>query len=597
MNLTNKLKSTLNNFEEEQIERVHLLGDSEQIIRKILKIILIRVFSITRRNYLSNLKRNIAIDHVFRQLDYIKNLGSIKCDFDLETEFHTKIEECGKPKIDPWASNTTIKNIYVENTKSNLNYITNNFKILALHNNNKKAKKLKRGPIKETNNEENSESIEVDINEKKKKNNVKNGSKFKNPVSNKKKKNDDENVPQVNLSEEMNYYQTKNKQNPSYNEEIENNLRNYLKEKENDKEMAKKFLKDEEDMLKEYEKKKRLANNPNNILILNSQGKLINVKKIDSDQLQETFLFSNYNFSQKINRNHHRTMVDHPDHKENYLNQEHHADETNILVIENTEVPVQPKQIIYNQPDPMEGFEPENGVNLNYGLKKKLGNEFKIDDRITQTVFEKIKSKINPNHWKKRELIAILNPMNSAKISEDSKLKDSKTSNQPKKLFDFNFEEDSIPLDKPLDNKNVKKNSKLTSTKSTIFDLQGKMKEKNKNFRKSHSTWNLKSQNIKGKIEAGKTFNFNDLPLLNDEKTYQEFDQNNNGNDDPLSKRYSILLPKSNHGKVMEEMGKMKKYPRERIPHEILAISHKNSNLPIREKADKLKVIKVNNIK
>ena len=186
MNLTNKLKSTLNNFEEEQIERVHLLGDSEQIIRKILKIILIRVFSITRRNYLSNLKRNIAIDHVFRQLDYIKNLGSIKCDFDLETEFHTKIEECGKPKIDPWASNTTIKNIYVENTKSNLNYITNNFKILALHNNNKKAKKLKRGPIKETNNEENSESIEVDINEKKKKNNVKNGSKFKNPVSKKK---------------------------------------------------------------------------------------------------------------------------------------------------------------------------------------------------------------------------------------------------------------------------------------------------------------------------------------------------------------------------------------------------------------------------
>jgi len=106
-------------------------------------------------------------------------------------------------------------------------------------------------------------------------------------------------------------------------------------------------------------------------------------------------------------------------------------------------------------------------------------------------------------------------------------------------------------------------------------------------MKKSKSTWNMKSDKFSGKVKAEKEFNYQNLPYLNDYKIPDNLSSIRINNDN-IDKN-TFLLPKSKHGNLIEEMGKRKKYPRERTSQEILTIKGKTMILENNQNKYKIK--------
>jgi hypothetical protein len=571
-----------------EIERVYTLGDSEMICRKIIELLISRTFHVSHLNYLSSYKKSSCLEFSFKLLHRFDCMANIKCDTQHTIHSHS-IQECERPKIDPWASNKTkINSSILETEEYPHQYVsTSTFKSIKLKKNvveeNNKKKQLKDNKdkaIKELLNEDDTESVESDMNKVLVKPIEKKKVDKQIVVSNKKKEIDDE--PQIDLEYEANYYKKRNNRlNDSFNEEKENKLRTLFKDKEKDKEIKKKKIKEDEEKFVEMEKKRKAFLNTNSIIHINSLGKLIKFKSQDPDQLQDILTKTNFYFTgiDKASKKKKPVRLKNPDPVAN-LKEGEVSENLKLIRIEKTEVSEQPSPVFYYQPEPIKSILPEMGVKLVVDGKNKMGNDYAIENRMNYKEFDKLINDMIPNKkLEKKE--SIVKPNNLIDITEEmveQVCKESKSIGNKEDIFK---EENARNKDEGImiNNTNLQK--------SIFMESEEKIKENIREMKKSKSTWNMKSDKFSGKVKAEKEFNYQNLPYLNDYKIPDNLSSIRINNDN-IDKN-TFLLPKSKHGNLIEEMGKRKKYPRERTSQEILTIKGKTMILENNQNKYKIK--------
>jgi len=269
------------------------------------------------------------------------------------------------------------------------------------------------------------------------------------------------------------------------------------------------------------------------------------------------------------------------------------------------------KRIKYYQPNPLRTHEIPPGVTMEiYGNKKEGGLFPSIPNKLTFKEFNDLLSIYKPELIKKKhthsvnELYKIYEThiMSDSKI-EVSNLKNSRILKNQYTQINSKIEEDLIlkcadlkeqlfVFEEELKNKRnsnndlklktenplklISKSPKMISNKESISDKDHEIKLKNKKT-------NL--------VKVFKEFKYHAIDEINDENIYdfQKLKNGNNQNCD-LSKeneeflfkhgkeiitKNQLVSPVNKHVPFEKELGPMKKYPRERLPKEILAISGK----------------------
>ena len=225
----------------------------------------------------------------------------------------------------------------------------------------------------------------------------------------------------------------------------------------------------------------------------------------------------------------------------------------------------EPNPELYFQPDPLYSITLSEGVNLESYNRKKEGEKYKNIEKMDKKLFNQFLTEYEP---KRNQLI----------IKEERK---NDTRDEYIKELDEEY----------LGNENSNRNSKvmmiLTTDEDTLVDGNRINKDKySSNLRKSEmelinnkiNTRNpiskIKKINQDKIVNTNSNFNLNTIDLMDDDKLFQKWGNNQSKHISYEKHKNITILPKS-HGNIYSELGHLSKFPRDRKPREFLKTSGK----------------------
>ena len=271
-------------------------------------------------------------------------------------------------------------------------------------------------------------------------------------------------------------------------------------------------------------------------------------------------------------------------------------------------------KIKYYQPNPIRTFDIPPGVLMEiYGEKKEGGPFPSIPDKLTFKEFNDLLYFYKPNLTAKN--------LNKLK-NENSKIKDYNMNNYDSNFNEIMDDEDFVMKNVSIKNK-IGKQTKFQveeDIKSNCSNLREKLIVYEEEFRiKKNSTYNsvenplininispkmlkninnkseINFKNKKNMVKVFNEFEYNNLEEIKNEKLFEvknlKNDMNVSKNNEEIfnekfkEKKYNknIVLPINKHVPFEKELGILKKYPRERLPNDILVISGKIKNTKIKK--------------
>jgi hypothetical protein len=559
-----QIKSNNVVFREDQIERVYTLGDSENIVKNIIKNIINKSLLESRKKYLLSLKKNYVMNKTFNYFDALIDLKMIYNPYLLNSNEVSEpvITEVNRSKLDSWASKR-IKPFYEELVEEQADMKLPSIKIFKEVEN--KAKK-KNKPIEQQvkNGGRKSTNPIIQIIQTSSSNNEKipssEGNTDKTTSLNEKNKKEDSGEF-VTLIED--YRQEKI---DDHEQARLRALRTYINEKEQDGIRKKKMLRELEEKQIEEEKLKKKINDNVKIHSYDANGKFIFLKPIDPDKLvpmnKASYSFKSKKLTKQINKD--------KKSQDSSLNNQVALENTNSKVFT---VPNEPKEIftppeIYYQPDPLESVELSDGVNMICNGKTKPGKTYNMENKMNEKEFLNILNQINPKRFKVIDLSKEMKVTNEDenKIIKETIVEIKEENLETNKKISNVFGEDDI--NKHLDKTKLKFDS---ISHNSILNLKAyPLKTTNKFVKNS----------VKSKpdyVKKSHDFNYFRIEKFDDQEVYNQLGIINTVNVSTQKIIQNSKLPANRHGEITQELGFMKKYPRERVSKDILAISGKIS--------------------
>jgi hypothetical protein len=555
----------------QSVEKGYCLGDSELIAKLIIDNLVQYAMWHSRMKFVDNHIIDFARCSVFSKIYLLENYsrnkfeGNVLSEYDLYT-----VPESSKCPIDNFAS---------DYTKCQVQMFEDIKKVPIFHHNSSPPKKFTaiKGSEKKSKKKKDKEKSEK---EKEKPDKIKTSEHLAE---------DDESRPSINshqnaihqkeiikvqcddIEDEINYYKFNNVIYKGENAERQaKNLKSYFDFKESERDRLYKKKKEEEQLkLKTEDKVKKFLSNPNNIQTLNFEGKLINLKIQDPSLLPSDpvpiFNFGNAKPPIKKNKIKRKTNLDEEKKENKDLLQELKEDKIYIESLkQNNEG--RSKEVFF-QPDPLVSIDPEKGVILVSNLKKKKGEEYNIEGRMSQAEFDQlakelvVKESKNFEVDKRKSMESLLSA-----VHEESKAKTTKGEIQYTNILDQVpdiDDQDSIKT-------KMKKTKQMTQKIKSLPKINPINEAKiNGKLAKSSSTINFRTTKGTSNIVSSKNYDYLKLPKFKEGDIYCEFDVNEMKNNEHKPSKTNLFVQPKSHGNLILELGKMKKYPRDRLSKDI----------------------------
>ena len=556
------------------IERVYTLGDSETISKIIVALIINLAYHKIRNKYINSFQKPFINKFTMKLIKELTNFElNIELQPDLFENNNILIYEIEKPRIDSWASDKcSVENKFLEQLKPiaesaeeennpspnfkrrNGRLTTGNCKIGTERNTIKiselaklredkkisfipKYEEIKEKKVKKVKIVENNKNVEF------------------------------EDLPQLELNPMKS--ECKEEIDEFYDKDREKADQLYFREKEAERKRRTRL---EAELLEDDEKKKKQSQEePLAMIITDSSGNLLKPFIINADKLrgfaESKFIIRN---EEELKEYKEKLRL-----KEKRLKEGKNADLTNNL--EKVKIEKIPKiermflknEVIqefvpelYFQPEPVKSHVLSEGVDMTYYKQKKKGGNFpKNPNKMDKSEFNFILSQIKPKYNKKQENQSI------AKISEipEENYNTINNTNKNSKVFMIlTTEEDTFTQEKTKGNKEEKF--------SSIFqkDLI------NERLKNRNPPWKIeKKESNTNFVKTDSNIRFDTLQHLDDDRLYDKLLYQYDGKSSTNRLRKTIL-PKT-HGNLTVELGLLSKYPRERIAREILRTTGKIS--------------------
>ena len=549
------------------IENEYKLGESEIIAKDIIKVVINYALLEIRKKFIRSLRREYVLKNTFNLIEDFVRFKLIEFPpFDASTNDELIITQTRQSKIDTWASNKT--KIGLEDPKKDHNneiykgHLLVNFRPFEVKNKEKNNNKRQFDDSIGKNTDKSSSSHNIASNLPKTLVNVPKILLNNNEIAglNKNKK--------LILTEHSSSKNKKDSTERSLISLVDDNpkkimdenelceyraLTTYFNQKEQDIIRKKKIEKDLEEKLIEEEKQKKKINDNLKVHSYDADGKFIFIKPIDPEKLT-TFAYPKYQIKRKTKRS-------------KDLNKEIKTNTYNVLTNESNgkfiTVPNDPKEVflppeIYSQPDPLITVIPSNGVNLTSSGKTKAGNMFSFENRMNQKEFDLMLTKLYPKR---------IHVNNKLFEHINDEIKDLKENSKTDNL------NEEYPIQKRLSNIFITEDEEIIETLNNIKSNPSITNFKKCRIKDPNDKLN-KSKISNGMVKKSQDFNYQNINRIDNDDIYHNFAPNSyslNG-----TNRKSIMnLPISKHGLISQELGILKKYPRERMPQNILAISGK----------------------
>jgi hypothetical protein len=223
------------------------------------------------------------------------------------------------------------------------------------------------------------------------------------------------------------------------------------------------------------------------------------------------------------------------------------------------------------QPDPLRSVILSQGVNMTFYNNKKKGEKFKNPNKIDNKEFNELLYQYRPKYTMIKSKVDSIN--DEKQISEKAEECNSFHSNKFSNVY------------------------MILSTEEDTFEQKGSPRGLEEKFSTFLETGDklikhrIKKRNIPWKNDKGGTYDkiirtdtnlrLETIDLLDNELIYQNIVMG----DDPRkfsrnTKKIDAIAPKSTHGDIFQELGKLTKYPRERMSREVLISTGKISLQP-----------------
>lgn len=227
----------------------------------------------------------------------------------------------------------------------------------------------------------------------------------------------------------------------------------------------------------------------------------------------------------------------------------------------------------YYQPDPLTSHEITPGVVMDfYGVKKEGGKFQDIPGRLSLEDFYTLLAMYKPTN----KFISYENP--------DIKRRDRIKQENIDKIAeaDEKFEKESMNLERIFSEESSDEEGQKNLAQQKKEDIiKRKLAKTTQNHGHTHTKqalYEIRKKQKADKIRAMKEFQLDKLNQIDDEKLYDIFNIYDDKEALSVIRKKSVIKPAKVHVSAEKELGVMKKYPRERVAKDILAISGKIKN-------------------
>ena len=587
-NKPNLLLNNKNKQIEEEIERVYTLGDSEIICHMVVDMILDYSYQTLRKNYLHSLLKDFTKSFAFQLIEDATQLNiHIQPEIiDTNPIIEFSIDELERPKQDNWASNKMNVQFSVSEPKPIINNEDNklahfssaNIKKFKGEFSKKKVVKDSKGSNKNLDRSnkklfeiiEGLENEDVKVlnfeNKKKGKTFMKNVSKdtsISNIVS-KDKINESSQVELVPLTSEC-----KIQNDIFFSKEEEKAIEIYFREKEAEKIRKKKI--EEELIIEEERKKMKFKENNLNTLLFDKDGNLMKFYNPDPEKLPNIeagkYIIRSEaelkEFKEKLRK---KNKQEKTPKKKKKIEEFQESLPKIFLSSDNKNEEIVPE--MNYQPDPIKSIFLSNGVDLTSYNMKKTSERFHNTNKMDSKQFYDLVKQYKPG-------FALYKPEENTKkkektlISEINEENINNLSNRMSNLYMILTTEDETAENEIKLNQNVEKYS--TALRRSDYLISDRIKKRNLHLN------NIKGGTYDDIIKTNSNFRIDSIEQLDNDEVYQNLQYYyDNKNKLKFNKKINWVSPKT-HGDLMQELGRMTKYPRDRMSRNILLTTGKIS--------------------
>lgn len=561
-------------FDPEPIEKVYSLGDSEVIAKLMVDLLIEYSFHKLRKKYVESLTRSLALEYTFRILDLLPS-------YDAHLPIHHGpldeandhfVPEIERPRFDNWASDKLPTKHLIDEHKIGFEgedekgHIKMPFKFIKNDTNNpnnvrRTGKFDNKDPDKliemvdklDDYDEKISPILHAD--EKRK------GKPFSNLnlFSLQKHQKEVDEAPQIDLVPLESNCKVEN--DIFYSKEEEKAIEIYFREKEAEKIRKKRI--DEDMHLEEEKKKKKFNDGGLPAIVFDAEGNFMKIKYPDTEKfptLPDSKFVVRTDAEMREYREKHKikdpylalrrrtTLIDRKMPEKPYK----------VYLIDEKKEEVIPE--VYFQPDPLKSVTLSQGVDLICYDKKKKGEKYRHPEKIDTSDFYQLLSQFKPktqvvNTLKKTEIEKQI----TEKLDEEASFHSNKYSNL---YMILSTDEDTTDQKHSPRGLEQKFSTFLRKSDDLIGD---RIKRRNVLWK------NGKGVTFDKIVKTDSNFKLDSIDMIENEFLYNnlQFGEDPRANSRNIKKKKQIQ-PKSTHGDITLELGKLTKYPRERMSREVL---------------------------
>lgn len=576
----------------EEIERVYTLGDSEIICKMILEMIISYSYQKLRKNYLNSLLKGFTKSFTFQLIEEVSDLKiNIKPEI-LENNLipEVYIDELERPKQDNWASNKmnvifslTEPNPIINTEELKLGYINSpNMKLIKGENSKRKNVKESKGSSNKILDKSGKKLFEIieglenedgkffpDDEKKKKKAFLKNIKKdsVSNTVSND-KVSELSQVELIPLTSECKIHND-----IFFSKEEEKAIEIYFREKEAEKVRKKKI--EEELLLDEERKKMKFKESNLNTLVYDKEGNLMKINYPDPEKfthleggkyiIRSEAELKQYKEKLKKKQNNKKEKLTLK--KKKILSDMDLQESLPKIYITEEKVEEQIPEMNY-QPDPIKSISLSNGVKLTSYNMKKTSERFSIVNKMDSHQFYDLVKLYKPGYFIQKTDENI-NKKDKIGITETNEENINNLSNRFSNVYMILTTEDETIDNETKLKPNIEKYSSALRISERI---------------KKRNLHQIKGGTYDDIVKTNSNFRLDTIEQLDNDEVYQNLQYYvDDKNKLKLKKKVDWISPKT-HGDITQELGRMTKYPRERISRNLLISTGKVSLNTVKNK-------------